>query len=320
MNETVTAAAPATVGNVVCGFDVLGLALEEPTDRVSARRIGEPGVRLESVTGDDGRVPRRPEENSAGAAAAALLDAVDTRSAGVSLTLEKGLPLAAGMGGSAASAVAAVVAVDALLGLEADEDVLLDAALAGERVASGAPHADNVAPALHGGILLCRLDARRRLVRLPVPEGLSVALLQPRLELETRAARELLGDRVALADAISQWGNTAALVAALYEGDLDLLADSLVDRIAEPKRAGKVPAFRAVQEAALDAGALGCSLSGAGPSVFALAASREAASRIGESMLAAFRAGSEAGADLHVSGVGLRGARVLDDPAVVERD
>lgn len=306
--------APGSVGNVGCGFDVLGLALEAPGDRVRAGRAEGRGVRIVEVTGDDGRIPREAERNSAGVAVRALLDETDAGTAGVGieLTLKKGLPLSGGMGGSGASAVAAVVAVDALLALASEPETLLRAALAGEEAASGGPHADNVAPSLMGGIVLTRPDAARPVVRLPVPDGLAVALLHPAQELETRSARGALPASIPLETAIGQWGNTAALVAALYEGDLELLADSLEDRVAEPVRASRVPGFQAVKRTALEAGALGCTLSGAGPSIFALCATPERARRVGDAMMEAYREDVGPGATLHRSPVGRRGARIVD--------
>lgn len=306
--------APGSVGNMGCGFDVLGLALERPGDRVRASRADEPGVRIAGVTGDDGRIPREAERNSAGAAARALLESAGppASEAGIALTLEKGLPLSGGMGGSGASAAAAVVAVDALLGLDAGDEALLRAALVGEEVASGGSHADNVAPSLLGGIVLVRPDARRPAVRLPLPGELSVALLHPALELETRSARAALPDSLPLETAVAQWGDTAAVVAALYEGDLELLADAMHERVAEPVRAPQVPGFHAVKAAALEAGALGCSLSGAGPSIFALCASPALAREIGGAMMEAYEREAGPGARMHAAPVGRRGARVVE--------
>ncbi|NIP61031.1 MAG: homoserine kinase, partial [Gemmatimonadetes bacterium] len=177
--------------------------------------------------------------------------------------------------------------------------------------AAGSSHPDNAAPALLGGIVLARRGVRRPVVRLPVPPGLSVALLHPRLEMSTREARSALGTTILLDDAIAQWGNTAALVAALYEGDLELLSDALEDRVAEPVRRGRVPAFGPVKEAALLAGALGCSLSGAGPSIVALCRDPDEARSVGESMLERFTAEAHVPADLHLSPVSREGARVL---------
>lgn len=313
--SSVTAYAPGSVGNVVCGFDVLGLALERPGDRVTARPREDSGVVIASVTGDEGRIPTDPERNSASVAVAALLDRAGVE-AGVELSVEKGLPLSGGMGGSAASAVAGALAVDALLGLESSSESLLEAALEGERVAAGSAHADNVGPSLLGGIVLARSSERRRLVRLPVPEGLSVALLHPHVELPTSEARAVLPERVPLEVAVQQWGDTAALVAGLYRNDWDLISDALEDRIAEPVRGARIPAFAEMRLAALEAGALGFGISGAGPSVVALCRSTSDARRAGEALLEAFRGATaaESEADVYAGPVPERGARIVDPP------
>lgn len=312
----VRAFAPATVGNVGCGFDVLGLALEAPGDVVVARRAERPGVALAGVSGDSGRLPRQAERNAASVAARALLAAAGlagggAEEPGVELLLEKGLPLASGLGSSAASAVAGAFAVDALLGLALPATVLLAAAREGERAACGAGHLDNAAPSLLGGIVLVRSAEPLDVVPLPVPEGLAVALLHPHLEVSTRRAREVLPAAVPLADAVTQWGNVGAFVAALYRGDLDLLGRALVDLVAEPARAPLVPGFRAMQRAALDAGALGASLSGAGPSVFALCRDLAAAGRAAAAMKDAFTEATGLACDTLVSPVARQGARLL---------
>lgn len=305
----IAAYAPGSVSNVACGFDVLGFALDEPGDIVIAAQKDGPGVTIAAIEGDAGRLPLDPARNTAGAAAMALLARLET-TRGVSLTIHKGLPLASGIGSSGASAVAAVVAVNELLGRPATLEMLLLCAMAGEQ-AGGAWHPDNVAPSLYGGFILARSANPPDIVRLPVPEGLACAVLHPHMEVQTGAARALLGDQVPLRDAVRQWGNVGALVASLFNGDQALLSRSLEDVIAEPKRAGLVPSFYPVKAAALAAGALGCSLSGSGPSVFALASSLEVARQIGEAMQRAFNAESAVGADLWVSLVGRQGARVI---------
>lgn len=306
----IAAYAPGSVSNVACGFDVLGFALDEPGDIVMAAPQDEPGVTIAAIHGDGGRLPLDAARNTAGAAVIALLHRLQT-TRGVSLTIHKGLPLASGIGSSGASAVAAVVAVNELLGRPASLDLLLACAMAGEQAGCGAMHPDNVAPSLHGGFVLARSANPPDIVRLPVPAGLACAVLHPHVEVQTGAARALLGDEVKLRDAVRQWGNLGALVAALFMDDHALLSRSLEDVIAEPKRAALVPGFHAVKASALGAGALGCSLSGSGPSVFALASSIEIAQRAGEAMQRAFAAESHLGADLWVSLVGRQGARVI---------
>lgn len=306
----IAAYAPATVSNVAAGFDVLGFALDEPGDIVTAAAGEEPGVRIAAVHGDEGRLPLDPRRNTAGAAVLALLARLDTPR-GVVLEVYKGLPLGSGVGSSGASAAAAVVAANELLGRPAPLDVLVTCAMEGERAGCGAAHPDNVGPALYGGFVLARSAQPPDLVRLPVPEGLAVAVLHPPIEVDTREARALLGDTVPLADAVRQWGNLGGLVAGLFLGDLPLVSRSLVDAIAEPRRAGLVPGFAAVQAAAREAGALGCSLSGSGPSTFALCADEATAHGAGAAMRAAYRAATGADADLWVSRVGRQGARLV---------
>lgn len=306
----IAAYAPATVSNVACGFDVLGFALDEPGDVVMAEPGDGPGVTIVAIEGDEGRLPTDTKRNTAGAAVAALLDHLQT-TRGVRLTIHKGLPLESGIGSSGASAVAAVVAVNELLGRPVSTDVLLACAMSGEQAGCGAAHPDNVAPALLGGFVLARQAWPPDVVRLPVPDGLACALLHPRLTVHTGESRALLGDTVPLKDAVRQWGNLGALVAALFTGDRALLSRSLEDVIAEPRRSALVPGFHAVKAAALAAGALGCSLSGSGPSMFALAASLEGAARAGEAMQRAFAEASDAGSDLFVSAVGRAGARIV---------
>lgn len=306
----IAAYAPGSVSNVACGFDVLGFAMGEPGDLVVAAQKDHPGVRIDAIHGDGGRLPLDPEKNTAGAAALALLQRLET-TRGVTLTIHKGLPLASGVGSSAASAVAAVVAVNELLGRPASMALLLACAMSGEQAGCGASHPDNVAPSLYGGFILARTANPPDIIRLPVPEGLACAVLHPHLEVETGAARALLGETVLLRDAVRQWGNLGGLVAALFTNDRALLSRSLEDVIAEPKRASLVPGFFAVKAAALAAGAFGCSLSGSGPSIFALAGSLDEAKRAGEAMARAFDAASTVGADLWVSLVGREGARVV---------
>lgn len=307
----IAAFAPATVSNVACGFDVLGFALDAPGDVVVAEAARTDGVDIADIDGDDGRLTRDPTRNTASAAVGALLTTLGAHR-GIRLTIHKGIPLASGVGSSGASAVAAVVATNELLGRPAPLDVLLECAMAGERVACGTAHPDNVSPSLYGGFVLARSAAPPDIVRLPVPDGLACAVLHPQIEVQTGAARALLSEQVPLRDAVRQWGNVGGLVAGLFLNDLALIGRSLEDRIAEPKRAHLVPGFAAVKDAARGAGALGCSLSGSGPSIFALCASFDLAQRAGKAMRQAF-ADSSGGvnADLWVSAVARRGARIV---------
>src|SRR5262245_48749818 len=220
-----TAYAPATVANVACGFDVLGLALEEPGDTVTVALVDEPGISIAAIEGDEGRLSKDSEKNTATVAARALFERSRRGgSHGVRVSLRKGLPLASGMGSSAASAVAAALATSDLLQLPLDPPAILAAALEGERVVAGAGHADNSAACLFGGLVLVRSTDPLDVVRLPVPPGLSVAILRPHLEMSTKESRGLLGNEVPLKAAVQQWANVGAFVAGLHTGDLDLVS------------------------------------------------------------------------------------------------
>lgn len=312
-DQSVTAFAPATIGNVICGFDIFGLALQAPGDQVTVRLAGEQGLRISEIRGGGGRIPTDPALNSATVGIASLLDHTGKK-AGLEVLIRKGLPLSGGMGGSAASAVAGVVAANHLLRTELSEAALLPHALAGESVAAGAAHLDNVAPALTGGLLLVRHSIQHALVRLPVPRDLTVALLHPEVESRTREGRAAIGNLVPLHDAVAQWGNTAAFVHALHTEDWDLLRDALDDRVAEPHRRGSIPALAAVRRAALAEGAVGCGISGAGPSMVALCRGEESAKRTGDAMLEAFRKEAEPNATVYRSPVAERGARIVSHP------
>jgi homoserine kinase len=302
------------VANVACGFDVLGLALEAPGDTVIAELADERGVRIARILGDGGRLSRDPAQNTASVAASKALELARTTTApGVRLEIRKGLPLSSGMGSSAASAVAAAMAVSSLLALRLGYAELLAAALEAERVVAGAGHPDNAAACLYGGFVLVRSTSPLDVVRLPIPPGLSVALLRPHIEVSTRAARDLLGERVALTDAVRQWANLGALVSGLHSADLDLVSRALVDFVAEPVRSASVPGFQEVKRAAIQAGALGSSLSGSGPSIFALCRDLESANAVARKMADAFAEATRLPSDLHVSPVSAAGARLVDE-------
>ncbi|WP_420632677.1 homoserine kinase [Candidatus Palauibacter sp.] len=330
MTHAVRAFAPASVANIACGFDILGLALQTNRDGgtslgdvVTATRAdrttdprGRDPVTIAAITGDGGRLPLEAERNSAAVAANALLrgEAPEVR---VTLEIEKRMPLESGLGSSAASAVAAVVALDALLGLDLPKTALLRYSLAGEILVSGDAHADNLAPSLIGGLILVRsLEPTPDIVELPVPPGLTCALARPHVSVNTRAARSVLGPHLPLRRAVEQWGNCAALIAALYREDLELLSRSLVDVVAEPARAPAVPGFFAAKAAALQAGALGCSLSGSGPALFALCDGIDCARAVTDAMAAELEDAGDTECDRLVSSLPAPGARVIeDDPA-----
>ena len=273
MSDVVTAFAPASIGNVAVGFDMLGLALADVGDRVSARETDTPGVEVAEVRGIDGELhphlSTNAEENTASIAARALWDVYGTEG-GVELKVYKGVPLQSGMGSSAASAVAAVVAVNALLDKPLAVELLLPYALEGEKYASGSLHADNVAPSLLGGMIFCPQVLLPEIIRLPVPNGVSSVLVHPDLQVNTAHARKGLARGVAMKQWLSQQGYLGAFIAACASSDLSMLSKSLKDVVIEPQRTAAVSCFDVVKEAAVRSGALGFSLSGSGPSLFAL--------------------------------------------------
>lgn len=309
MDREVKAFAPATVSNVGCGFDALGFAVEQPGDTVVARERAE-GIVIAEITGDDGRLPKAVDRNTAGVAVATLLGTLDCHR-GVELEVHKGLPLGSGLGSSAASGVAALCAVDRLFDLGASRELMLRCAMEAEWVACGSAHPDNAAPSLWGGFVLIRRDTEPEVISLPVPEGLACAVVRPHVEVETRAARELLGDTVPLPDAVVQWSNLGGLVSALFREDLELLSRCLVDVVAEPKRATLVPGFHLAQKAGRDAGALGAGLSGSGPSIFALCTDLATAEGVADAMVEALHT-TGVRVDRTVSPVGTRGAHVVE--------
>ena len=263
-----TASAPASIANLGPGFDILGQAFDAARDTVVAVREEALGVRLGTVTGLVTSLPDNPAENTALAAARAVLDAAGARF-GVRLSIDKGVPMSAGMGGSAASAVAGAVAANALLERAYSIEDLFPFALEGERVASDPPHWDNVMASLLGGLVLGAREAPIRLARLPTPAGVACILFHPEAEIETSGARKLLAKEVPMATIVEHSRRLAAFMVGCVSGDLELIRCGLEDVLIEPQRAHLLPALPAVKAAALGAGALGCSFSGSGPSVFA---------------------------------------------------
>ena len=264
-----TAFAPATVANVSAGFDVLAFALSGVGDRVSVWRDDAiRGVRVESITGVVRELPTDPEQNTASVAVLSLLRATGA-AGGFRLAIDKGIALGSGMGGSAASAVAAAVAANRLLEQPLEPEALLDHAVAGERAASGAGHADNAGACLFGGLTAVVVDHPPRVVRLPVPRGIHCALVRPHLRLDTREARAALPESVPLGRHVAQSQRLAGFVAGCFLGDLELVGRSMEDLIAEPARAALIPGLAEARAAAAGAGALAFGIAGAGPSVFA---------------------------------------------------
>ena len=312
MSSRVRVFAPASASNLGPGFDVLGLALEKPGDVVEAERLEGGGVEIAEVTGAPS-LNTDPEQNVAGVAAHAVLRRLhaNAAAAGVRLRVHKQMPLASGLGSSAASSVASAVAVNALFGNTLSSADVIACALEGEASASGTVHADNVAPSVLGGIVLIRSYEPLDLVSLPVPAPLRIVVVHPHAEVATAEARRLVAERrFTIGQAVANLGNIAAFVSALHSGDLALFGRSIDDALVEPIRAPLVPAFAEVQQAARAEGALGCSISGSGPSVFAFTDSDASAARVAEAMQTAFRAAG-LDSDPYVGPVNTRGATIL---------
>jgi len=301
-----TAFAPASVGNVAVGFDVLGHALDGAGDRATVTRTTSGRVIITAIRGVVQSLPLEAEKNTAGRALRSLL-AHAPRGTGFELELDKGIALGSGMGGSAASAVAALVAAEATLDDRVSSDVLYECALDGEAVASGSRHGDNVAPILLGGLVIA--PAKGAPVRVPVPADLWCALVHPHFVLETKRARAALAGHYELHQFVEQSEHLALVLAGCFTDDFALIRRGLSDVLVEPRRAPLVPGFAAVKHAALEAGALGASISGAGPSVFAWCIGRASAERAADAMRVAFRT-ADLDSDVFVSAVDAPGARI----------
>jgi homoserine kinase len=287
MKSDVRVFAPATVANVGCAFDIIGFPVSAPGDEVIARTVTGSGVRITKIHGDSGKLPTEPDKNTAGVAVQSFLKHIQS-DAGVELEIFKQMPLGSGLGSSAASAVGAVVAVNELLGAPCTRRELLPFVIAAEKAACGVAHADNVAPSLLGGFILVRSYDPLEVHTLPTPAELCCTVVHPEIEIRTEDARKILRKDVQLATAVKQWGNIAGLVTGLFTEDYDLIGRSLTDHIVEPVRSLLIPGFHDAQTAALESGALGCSLSGSGPSMFALSRGEATAQSTGRAMQQAF--------------------------------
>jgi homoserine kinase len=307
--QSATAFAPASVGNVAVGFDVLGHSFQTIGDRVTARRVSTPGVRIASITGTVVDLPKDPERNTAGMGVLAMVRDLKL-DFGIELAIEKGIPLGSGLGGSAASAVASVVATNALLPTPLSKLELLKFAMKGEQVASGSVHVDNIAPSLFGGLVLTVGIDNPNVKQIPVPSSVRCVLVHPHMMLSTREARQILNRSIDLSNVIWQSANLAGFLTGCFTGDLQLIRESLEDVIIEPQRQVLIPGFKAVKEGAMKNGALGCSISGAGPTIFAWCEQPDA-ENIRDAMVGAF-AVHQLGSDAWISTLDPSGARVID--------
>jgi homoserine kinase len=268
--DRATAFAPASVGNVAIGFDILGFAVDALGDRVTVARRSQPGVGITRIQGVAGELPKDPKSNTAGQALLAMQAALGL-SFGFTMEIDKGIPLGSGLGGSAASAVGAVVAANALLAEPVSKLELLKFAMQGEAVASGSLHVDNISPSLFGGLVLTVGIDHPRVKQIPVPPDVRAVIMHPHMFLSTKQARAILRRTVDLSDFVWQTANLAGFISGCYTNDLDMIRASLEDVVIEPQRQALIPGFQDVRRAAMEAGALGCSISGAGPTTFAWA-------------------------------------------------
>ncbi|NKI28332.1 homoserine kinase [Arenibacter sp. 6A1] len=307
MKNEIKVFCPATIANISCGFDVLGLALDAVGDEMVVRKTTQKGIRIVKLTGQD--LPMETHQNVAGVAGLALLAESDY-DGGFEIEIYKKIKAGSGIGSSAASSTGAVWAMNQLLNQPFSNLELVKFAMEGERLASGVAHADNVAPALFGGFTLVRSYDPLDIVKIPNPEELYATVIHPQIEVKTSDSRRILKTTISLEDGIKQWGNVGGLIAGLFTNDYELIGRSLVDHIVEPIRSILIPGFDKVKEEAINAGALGCGISGSGPSIFALSKGAENADKIADAMRKVYqKIGIEY--DVHVSKINAEGIREL---------
>ena len=299
--------APASVANVSCGFDVLGFCLNTIGDIMKVSKTNNKGVTIGTVTGQE--LPKEPLKNVASVAAYSLLEAHPANT-GFRIDIEKRIKPGSGIGSSAASAAGAVFAINELLGKPYSRNELVQFAMAGESIASGAAHADNLAPVLLGGFTLVRSIETLDIIKLPSPKDLVATIIHPKIELKTIHSRAILKSEIPLVKAVEQWGNLGAFVSALYTNDYDLLSRSMKDEVIEPIRAMLIPKFNEIKKAAIDAGALGSGISGSGPSVYSLSKGEATAKKVGQSIKKYY---DEIGLDyeVHYSRINEEGIKIL---------
>lgn len=298
---------PATIANISCGFDVLGLALDAVGDEMIIRKTTEKGIIITKLTGQD--LPTETLQNVAGVAGLALLAESDYNG-GFEIEIHKKIKAGSGIGSSAASSAGAVWAMNSLLDQPFSSLDLVKFAMEGERLASGVAHADNVAPALFGGFTLVRSYQPLDIIKIPTPSALYATIIHPQIEVKTSDSRRILKTTISLEDGIKQWGNVGGLIAGLYTDDYELIGRSLIDHIVEPIRSILIPGFDKVKQNALEAGALGCGISGSGPSIFALSKGMENAKLVADAMKNVYQ---KIGVDydIHVSKINTEGIKIL---------
>ena len=298
---------PATIANISCGFDVLGLALDTIGDEMTIKKVTQKGIRITKITGQN--IPTETHKNVAGVAALALLSEIEC-DFGFEIEINKKIKPGSGIGSSAASSAGVVWAINELMNKPFKTIDLVRFAMEGERLATGVAHADNVAPALFGGFTLVRSYEPLDIIGIHTPKELYATIIHPQIEVKTADARNILKTTVSLKDAIKQWGNVGGLISGLYTEDYDLIGRSLEDHIVEPIRSILIPAFNLVKQQSLLAGALGCGISGSGPSIFALSKGKETALKVAKSMKLVYD-DIDIDYDVHVSKVNKQGIKIL---------
>ncbi len=305
--ESIKVFCPATIANISCGFDVLGVALDAVGDEMVVRKTKQKGIRITKLEGQD--LPMETLQNVAGVAGLALLTASDY-DGGFDIEIYKKIKAGSGIGSSAASSTGAVWAMNALLGKPFSTLELVKFAMEGERLASGVAHADNVAPALYGGFTLVRSYQPLDIIEIPSPQDLYATVIHPQIEVKTSDSRKILKTTLSLEDGIKQWGNLGGLVAGLFKEDYALIGRSLEDHIVEPIRSILIPGFDAIKASAIENGALGCGISGSGPSIFSFSKGENTAKKVGLSMREVYdKIGIDY--DVHISKINVEGIKVI---------
>ena len=306
MNE-IKIFSPATVANVSCGFDVLGFCLDSVGDDMVIRKIEKKGIYITKIEGFD--LPYEAELNVAGVSALAMYDAIDV-DFGFEIEIYKNIKPGSGIGSSAASAVGSVFGMNELLGRPFNKTQLTEFAIKGEALASKCEHADNLAPALFGGFTLVKSISPLQILEIPSPDDLYATIIHPQIEIKTSESRAILPKEIALSDAIAQWANFGSLIHALHTSDYNLIKESLHDVVVEPHRSKLIPHFNMVKKAAITAGALGCGISGSGPSIFTLSNSIETATNVKDAIKNVYPKTGIA-FEIHVSKINTEGVKII---------
>ncbi len=306
MNE-IKLFAPATIANVSCGFDILGLCLDSVGDEMIIRQVSEPGIKISKISGQD--LPLDPQKNVAGVAALSMLEHLDI-DGGFEIEIEKKIKPGSGIGSSAASAAGAVFGINELLGKPYTQTELIFFAMQGEKLASGSAHADNVAPAIMGGFTMVTSYDPLQVTKINSPKELYATVIHPQIEVKTADSRSVLKQNVSLKTMVQQMGNFGGLISGLYTEDYNLIARSLHDEIIEPHRSILIPEFDRVKEVCLNNGALGSGISGSGPSIFALSRGEETAQKVAIGMQQVYQ-GVQVDFDIHISKINQEGIKIL---------